>query len=85
MQPSDYPKFWPRHVPKSLTIPDTTLWYNLEVSARRFPEKAATIFYASRVTYAQLEREAQLLAGFLRQRHHDEQFFGQLCVVHRLR
>jgi fatty-acyl-CoA synthase len=68
MQPNDYPKFWPRHVPKSLTIPDTTLWYNLEVSARRFPDKAATIFYESRVSYAQLEREAQLLAGFLQQR-----------------
>jgi fatty-acyl-CoA synthase len=68
MKPTDYPKYWPRHVPKSLTIPDTTLWYNLEVSARRFPDKAATIFYESRVSYAQLEREAQLLAGFLQQR-----------------
>jgi len=68
MQPKDYPQFWPRHVPKSLTIPDTTLWYNLEVSAQRFPDKAATLFYESRLSYAQLKCEAEQLAGFLQQR-----------------
>jgi fatty-acyl-CoA synthase len=68
MQPQDYPKVWPRHVPTSLTIPDTTLWYNLEVSTQRYPHKAATIFYESRLSYAELKREAEALAGFLQQR-----------------
>ena len=34
---------WPPHFPTRLTTPDTTLWYNLEVSAARYPDKAATI------------------------------------------
>jgi fatty-acyl-CoA synthase len=68
MQPSDYLKVWPRQMPMSLTVPDTTLWYNVEVSARRYPQKAATIFYESRVSYAQFKQQAEALAGFL-QRH----------------
>ena len=68
MEPQDYPKVWPRHMPRSLTIPHTTLWYNLEVAARRFPGKAATIFYESRLSYSAFLGEAQALAGFLQQR-----------------
>ena len=66
MQPKDYPKVWPRHLPTSLTTPRTSVWYNLEVSAKRYPDKAATIFYDSRLTYAELARDAERLAGFLR-------------------
>jgi fatty-acyl-CoA synthase len=68
MQPRDYAKVWPRHLPTSLTVPHTTLWFNLEVSAARYPDKPATIFYESRATYADLARDASRLAGFLRQR-----------------
>src|SRR5213078_1328454 len=56
--------FWPK-VPRDLTIPDTSLWFNLEVSATRFPRKPAIILYDSIVTYAELRREAERLAGFL--------------------
>src|SRR6185436_1502754 len=59
---------WPPGVPKALTLPRTSLYYNLEVSARRFPDKAAIIYYGSPVSYAALEREATALAGFLQQR-----------------
>lgn len=59
---------WPPGVPKALTIPQTSLYYNLEVSARRFPDKAAIVFYGSSISYAVLEREATALAGFLQQR-----------------
>jgi fatty-acyl-CoA synthase len=55
-------------MPRSLTIPRTTLWYNLEVAARRFPGKAATIFYESRLSYSAFFGEARALAGFLQQR-----------------
>ncbi|MET0344376.1 MAG: long-chain fatty acid--CoA ligase [Polyangiales bacterium] len=57
--------FWPPGTPQSLTLPATSLWYNLEVSATRFPEKPATVFYDSVVTYGALKRDAERLAGFL--------------------
>ena len=34
-------KFWPRRLPKSITLPSTSLWDNLAISARRYPDKAA--------------------------------------------
>src|SRR5438128_2488856 len=66
MQPMDYPSVWPKHLPTSLTIPRTTLGYNLDVSAARYPDKPAAIFYDSRLTYAELARDVARLAGFLR-------------------
>lgn len=51
-----------------LTTPDTSLWYNLEVSATRYPDKAATIFYDSRLTYRELMRDSERLAGHLQRR-----------------
>ena len=65
MEPRHY-KYWPRHLPKQLSVPSTTLWYNLEVSATRYPDRAITIFYDSRLTYAQFQRQAEALAGYLR-------------------
>jgi fatty-acyl-CoA synthase len=62
----DYATVWPRHLSTSLTIPQTSVWYNLEASATRYPGKTATIFYDSRLTYAELARDAGRLAGFLR-------------------
>jgi fatty-acyl-CoA synthase len=46
-------------------VPETTLWFNLEVSARRYPDKAACIFFGRELTYAELHRQAELLAGWL--------------------
>ena len=68
MTPDDYPKVWPKQHPKSLTVPKTTLWYNLEVAAARYPDKPITLFYDSRVSYRELLRQAERLAGFLQQR-----------------
>jgi len=67
MKPEDY-KIWPKQYPTSLTIPKTTLWFNLEVAAARYPDKAISLFYDSSLTYAQFKREAEALAGFLQQR-----------------
>jgi fatty-acyl-CoA synthase len=58
-------KFWPERVPRHLTVPETSLWFNLEVSASRYPHKASHVFYDRVVTYAQFEAEAERLAGFL--------------------
>ena len=38
-------KFWPKRLPHSLTIPATSLWDNLAISARRYSDKAAVVFF----------------------------------------
>jgi fatty-acyl-CoA synthase len=57
-------QFWP-NVPRHLTIPETSLWWNVEISARRFPNKPCINYYDSVITFAELRREAERLAGFL--------------------
>ena len=59
---------WPPGVPKSLSVPRTSLYYNLEVSARRYPDKCALHYYGTAVSYAELLRSAVALAGYLQQR-----------------
>ncbi|MBS0420410.1 MAG: long-chain fatty acid--CoA ligase [Proteobacteria bacterium] len=59
---------WPKHAPQHLELPDTSLWYNIEVAAARYPRKAAIVFYDTILSYSQLRRSAEHLAGFLQQR-----------------
>jgi fatty-acyl-CoA synthase len=57
--------FWPPKVPREITLPETSLWYNLEVSATRYPHKACTVFYDSVLRYGEFKRQAEQLAGYL--------------------
>ena len=57
--------FWPPKVPRHLTVPETSLWVNAEVSARRYPRKPCLSFYDSETTYAEFQEQAERLAGFL--------------------
>jgi fatty-acyl-CoA synthase len=57
-------QFWP-NAPKNLTMPATSLWFNAEVSATRFPQRPCIHFYDSVITFAELRREAERLAGYL--------------------
>jgi fatty-acyl-CoA synthase len=57
-------QFWP-NVPRTLTIPETSLWFNASVSATRFPDRACINFYDSVLTFREFCREAERLAGFL--------------------
>jgi len=59
---------WPPGVPHALSIPRTSVNYNLEVSAKRHPQKAAILYYGRALSYAELEREVNALAGFLQER-----------------
>jgi fatty-acyl-CoA synthase len=59
---------WPKDLPRHLTAPATSLHFNLEVSAARYPEKPATIFYDTRFAYRQLKKDVDLIAGFLQNR-----------------
>jgi fatty-acyl-CoA synthase len=58
-------KVWPARLPRELVVPNTTLWFNLEVSARRYPDKAACIFFGRRLSFTELRRQAEALAGWL--------------------
>ncbi len=58
-------RFWPARVPHAISLPNTSLWDNLETSARRFPSKTALIFLGTRFTYAELKAKAEALAAHL--------------------
>jgi fatty-acyl-CoA synthase len=57
--------FWPRGLPKHLTIPETNLFYNAEVSATRYPDKPYLVFYDTPITFREFRDECERLAGFL--------------------
>jgi fatty-acyl-CoA synthase len=61
-------KFWPAHAMHSLTVPATNLFYNAEVSARRYPDKSFLVFYDTAVTFAEFLDQAQRVAGYLEQK-----------------
>lgn len=61
-------KHWPKHLSRHLSVPATSLYVNLEVTAARYPDKPAVIFYDNRIDYARLKHEVDLLAGFLQHR-----------------
>jgi len=67
MEPLHY-KYWPKDVPHRFPIPETTLYYNLEVAAKRYPDRTAMAYYGSRLRYAELQRQVDALAGYLQER-----------------
>ena len=58
-------KFWPRRLPHRITPPAVSLWDNLATSARRYPQKAALVFFGRTTTYAELAAQAERLAAHL--------------------
>lgn len=63
--------FWPAGLPRHLTVPRTNLFYNLEVAARRYPDKPLAIFYDTPLSYADFLDQVETLAGHL----------GKVCGV----
>lgn len=59
---------WPTGLPLHIELPATSLYYNLEVAATRYPARTAIAYYGNTLTYAELKRQVDTLAGFL-QRH----------------
>jgi fatty-acyl-CoA synthase len=57
--------FWPKGLPRHLTLPQTNLFYNLEVSATRYPDKPCLIFYDTPISYAEFKDEVERIAGYL--------------------
>ncbi|WP_153041216.1 long-chain-fatty-acid--CoA ligase [Paraburkholderia monticola] len=60
-----YSPFWPDGLAHHLASPLPSLYENLETSASRYPEKTAIHYYGGALSYAQLRKEAEALAGFL--------------------
>jgi fatty-acyl-CoA synthase len=65
--PLDRPhlRIWPKRLPRELEVPATTLWFNLEVSAARFPDKAAYLFCGQALSFRELHTQALAIAGWL--------------------
>ena len=61
-----YHAHWPARLPWNLQAPATSLWFNLEVSALRYPDKTALQFLGRSWTYRVLMQAALRLAGSLR-------------------
>jgi fatty-acyl-CoA synthase len=64
-KPRAHHAFWPKRLPHAITLPETSLWDNLETTARRFPHKAAIVFFGRVLTYRQLLLKAERLAACL--------------------
>ena len=58
-------RFWPRRLPHSITPPAVSLWDNLATSARRYPDKAALVFFGTTLSYRALHDGAERLAAHL--------------------
>jgi len=58
-------KIWPKRLPPELVVPQTTLWFNLEVAAARFPDKPAYLFFGWALHFGELKAQAEAIAGWL--------------------
>ena len=56
---------WPANLPHSLGLPQTSLYTNLEISARRYPERPAIVYYDTPLSYRDLDEQVRALAGYL--------------------
>lgn len=56
--------FWPT-LTKTLTIPETTLYDNLRMSAERYPSHEAIRYYGTGLSYGDLKEQVDSLAGYL--------------------
>lgn len=65
--PADRPHFkhWPKRLPRELVVPETSLWVNLDVAARRYPDKPLYRFFGRDTSFAQAREQADAVAGWL--------------------
>ncbi len=66
LPPRPHDAVWPKRLPRSLIVPETSLWFNLEVAATRFPHHASTVFLGRTQTWRELRVQAEAIAGWLR-------------------
>ena len=59
---------WPEGLPKVFPVPRESVYANLERGAREHPERAAIHYYGTEISYGELKRDADALAGWLQKR-----------------
>jgi fatty-acyl-CoA synthase len=59
---------WPAGQPKTVELPRHTVYGNLEANAAKDPQRVAIDYYGRRLTYAELKRQVDAIAGYLQQR-----------------
>ncbi len=52
-------------MPTRLSVPQTSVWDNLAINARRYPDHAALVFFEQTITYAQMCAMTERLAAHL--------------------
>jgi len=57
--------FWPQRLPHSITVPATSVWENLAISARRYPDKTALVFFGRHTSYRELAEGVERMAAYL--------------------
>jgi fatty-acyl-CoA synthase len=57
--------YWPKRRPYEIPIPVTNIADNLLVTARRFPDQPAIVYYDTPLTFSRIAREVETLAGWL--------------------
>lgn len=65
MNRPDYSAVWPHGRSRSLSVPETALHANLEISAQRYPHKSCLVYYGASYSYGQVLAQVQALAGYL--------------------
>ena len=63
--PARHAAVWPKRLPRTIRPPATSLWHNLAVSALRFPDKPALVFFDRVLSYRQVMEQAERLASVL--------------------
>jgi fatty-acyl-CoA synthase len=58
---------WPHRLPHSITVPVTSVWENLAINARRYPDKAALVFMGRSTSYKELCDGTERMAAYLHQ------------------
>jgi fatty-acyl-CoA synthase len=59
---------WPPGIGRTLEVPQRSVYMNLAAGAQNHPDLAALYYYGTRISYVELKREADALAGYLQQR-----------------
>jgi len=60
---------WPPGQPRALELPKASVYANLVASAQKHPRRTAIDYYGSHLSYAELRRQVDALAGFLQGRY----------------
>ena len=61
--------YWPPGQPRTLELPKVSVYANLSASAAKHPQRAAIDYYGTRLSYAELKRQVDALAGWLQRRY----------------